>query len=222
MNIKTVSYYLKMELKNSQRLGLSKIRRKMINKSNFTIISNNCWGGMIYESYGLIKQTPTVGLYFLPKDYIKFIGNLEYYLSQKLKFIDPYSSKNLRAIKEIVKDKHYGEYPVGKIDDIEIYFLHYRSKKSAFEKWNRRINRIDFNHILFKFNDQNGCSLEDLINFKNLNLQNKICFTVLDNFKGEKEFIHIKDTQHNGFVDVFDEPFGKSKYLDVNLLINEL
>lgn len=42
------------------RCHFSNIRKKKIKNTNFTIISNNCWGGMIYESYALKKQTPTV------------------------------------------------------------------------------------------------------------------------------------------------------------------
>ena len=69
------------------RLKFANKRRNKINNDNFTIISNNCWGGMIYESYNLQKQSPTIGLFFKSSDYIKFISNLEYYLSQDLKFI---------------------------------------------------------------------------------------------------------------------------------------
>ena len=57
---------------------------KKIKDKEFTIISNNCWGGMIYESYGLQKQTPTVGLFIMPDDYIKFLRNLREYVSQEI------------------------------------------------------------------------------------------------------------------------------------------
>ena len=42
---------------------------------NKCIISNNCWGGVIYESYSLPKLSPTVGMYFSPKDYLKFVAD---------------------------------------------------------------------------------------------------------------------------------------------------
>lgn len=38
----------------------------------FTIISNNCWGGTVYESYGLPKQSPTVGMFVMPRDFETF------------------------------------------------------------------------------------------------------------------------------------------------------
>ena len=73
-------------------------RRKKLNKTRFTIISNNCWGGGIYERYNLVKQSPTIGLYILPGDYLKFISNIKHYLHCKLEFIDPNCSENKEYI----------------------------------------------------------------------------------------------------------------------------
>lgn len=47
-----------------KRVLFAKYRKKKLINSNFSIISNNCWGGMVYESYNLPKQSPTVGLFF--------------------------------------------------------------------------------------------------------------------------------------------------------------
>lgn len=62
-------------------------RRKQLKNTDFTIISNNCWGGMIYESYNLPKQSPTVGLFFMASDYIKFISDLRGFVNGELIFI---------------------------------------------------------------------------------------------------------------------------------------
>ena len=59
----------------------AKRRNKKLKEKEFTIISNNCWGGMTYECYNLRKDTPTIGLYFMSHDYIRFISNLKYYLT---------------------------------------------------------------------------------------------------------------------------------------------
>ena len=37
--------------------------KKLINK-DFTIISNNCWGGMVYEAYDLKKNVTNCWLVF--------------------------------------------------------------------------------------------------------------------------------------------------------------
>lgn len=56
-------------------------------KKPFTIISNNCWGGLVYQYYGFGYDTPTVGMYFFAEDYVKFVSNLKHYLEIDIHFI---------------------------------------------------------------------------------------------------------------------------------------
>ena len=70
---------IRLKINKFFRLTFAKKRNKKLKNKNFTIISNNCWGGMIYESYNLRKDSPTIGLFIMPKDYIKFIKNLKKY-----------------------------------------------------------------------------------------------------------------------------------------------
>ena len=84
---------LRLKILKIRREKLSTIRRKKLQISSFTIISNNCWGGMIYESYNLVKQSPTIGMFFFPSDYIKFISNLKFYIESPLKQISLDESK---------------------------------------------------------------------------------------------------------------------------------
>ena len=37
----------------------------------FTIISNNCWAGLVYQHFGLPYNTPTAGLFFFAQDYLE-------------------------------------------------------------------------------------------------------------------------------------------------------
>src|SRR5699024_4328392 len=62
-------------------------RRLKLTHRDITIISNNCWGGFIYQKYGLEYRTPTIGLFFLGDDYVKFCSKLEFYLSKPIEFI---------------------------------------------------------------------------------------------------------------------------------------
>ena len=164
-----------MKLKNA----FIKVKNKIeviINRSNlknkeFTIISNNCWGGMVYQKFGLKYNTPTIGLFFIGEDYIKFCSRLEYYTSIELEFINFNDSKNYDLIKE------QSEYPIAKLDDIEVYFMHYRSIEEAREKWNRRCERINFKNILFKISQREGYTKEFILQFSNLPWKNKIVFS---------------------------------------------
>jgi len=167
--------YLKKILGKLRR-GLNKIGSKEREKKlikNFTLISNNCWAGLTYEYLNQPFISPTIGLYFMPKDYLKFVSNLKYYVNQELHFISPKDSKYYGYLKETKQKKLF----VGKIKDIEIIFLHYSSEKDAKKKWHERCKKIDYNHIVYKFSDQNLCTKEDLEVFHKLKLKNKICFT---------------------------------------------
>lgn len=170
---------LRLKMLEIRRKAFAKQRRKHIVDPSFTIISNNCWGGMIYESYDLPKESPTVGLFFMASDYIKFLSNLHGYLESQLSFIDPQDSK---WKDQVSSDKRFGYYPVGVLDDgvngpIEIFFLHYKNEDEAREKWSRRIKRINWDRLLIKFNDQNGCSEQDLDDFMRLPYKHKVFFT---------------------------------------------
>ena len=168
---------LRLKLLKYYRIAFAKARRKELKNTEFTIISNNCWGGMVYESYDLPKESPTTGLFFMASDYIKFLSDIKGYLEKELVFIDP---KNSRYIDVLKSDKRFGSYPIGMLGDIEIMFLHYHSPQEAKDKWERRIKRINWDKLIVKFNDQNGCTADDVKAFANLPYKHKLFFTIKD------------------------------------------
>lgn len=191
-----------------------KKRRKKLKYKNFTIISNNCWGGLIYQSYGLQYNTPTIGLYFMADDYIKFVSNLKNYISKELVFINPLESKAHKLKNAEIT------FPVAKLDDIEIYFMHYKSEEEAKEKWTRRCKRINWNKIIYKFSNQNLCSQDLMEKFMELPLENKICFTNEKN--NIDDVIYIKQYIKSKDIKASYEPFGNSKYININNYLNKL
>lgn len=167
--------YLVRKIKNAKikldnKIEQNKNRKSLINK-DFTIISNNCWGGMIYTKYGLQYRTPTVGLYILGHDFVKLCSNFDWYINGELEFIKWEDSSFYSEIKD---EK---PYPVANLNDIEIYFMHYKSEEEAREKWERRKKRINPDCILFKLSQREDCSKSDIEKFVSLPLQNKICFS---------------------------------------------
>lgn len=147
-----------------------KRRNRRLKSKDFTIISNNCWGGAIYQKYGLEYRSPTVGLYILGHDFVKLCSDWERYMKLQLEFIPWESASYYYALKD--KEK----YPVAKLGDIEIYFMHYRSEQEAAEKWYRRAKRINPEKMIFKLSQREGCSKEDIEAFMALPLKNKVCF----------------------------------------------
>ena len=143
--------------------------RKRIGKRNFTIIANNCWAGRAYQYLGMPYLSPTVGMYFFAEDYLKFVTNLRFYLSLDLKFIDAKKSKYVDTLTSLNQlDK-----PIGLLDDVLIVFLHYHSENEAYEKWTRRTQRVNYDHIILKFSNMNLCTEDNMRQFSQLEFPNK-------------------------------------------------
>lgn len=157
---------------------LGRVRCKMLNNSDFTIISNNCWGGHVYRFFGLTYDSPTIGLYMFSEDYVKFVHHLKEYLDMPLKFITCKESR-YRDILE-TRGGHNTTCPIGMLGDIEIIFLHYHSSEEALEKWIRRKDRIHWDNMIFKMSEQNLCKFEYLKEFDSLQAKNKLVFTSKD------------------------------------------
>ena len=146
--------------------------KRSIKSKNFSVISNNCWAGRLYQYLDMPYLSPTAGLYFFAPDYIKFVSDLRRYLNTPLRFIKPEESKYYDELKK----RNQTEKPIGILDDVEIVFLHYKSKDEAEEKWNRRKKRVDFDNIFLKFSRANLCTDKEIEEFCNLQFKNKFVF----------------------------------------------
>ena len=193
----------------------SSYRRKKLKIKNPTIISNNCWAGIVSQYLGIKYYTSTIGLYFFSEEYIKFLERFDYYIKQKLEIID---TKDSKYYDEMIKKNHQNAI-VGKLDDVEIVFLHMKTGKEAIEKWNKRVKRINRRNIIFKFCEQNECSSEHIKRFKNLPFKNKICFTTKE-YPEYKSVIWFKDQVKNE--EVVRDYYESHKYLNIIDYINNM
>ena len=177
--------------------GHNKIRLK---NKNFTLIANNCNGSLICHDLGIRYNSPFVNLYLEPKEFIKYLSNMEYYNNCDIKFI-----------KE--KDR---DYPVGILDDIKIYFVHYNTNKEAEEKWNERKSRINLENLFVLMAERDECTMEDLIAFDNLSYENKIVFTHLpyDNIKSSFYIKGFENDKQVGECFRFKNRYTGKKYYD--------
>ncbi|MCR4673150.1 MAG: DUF1919 domain-containing protein [Lachnospiraceae bacterium] len=105
---------------------------------NVSIISQNCIAGVFYHDMGEQFLTPTVNLFFKEPDFVRFALNLEYYLSCELRMT-------------------WGEeYPIGYLDDVAVYFMHYDTCSEAKTVWERRKERVNFEKIMILATDMEG------------------------------------------------------------------
>lgn len=129
------------------------------------------------QDFGMKYNSPTLGLYFMYPDFIEFLSNLSFYLTDaKIEFVE--HSKYPIGDKRRAAWSHW--YPIGLLGGkVEIHFLHYHSEKEAAEKWYRRAKRVNFDNLLIIGMQQNLCTEKDIIDFDSLSFDNKIMFSTL-------------------------------------------
>lgn len=149
-------------------IRLSKWKRRIgLRCTDFTIISNNCTGGYVYQYFGVPYKTPTEGLYFTTEDYLKLVERPEYYFKHEVKLIDSRDSSLAKSGKDI-------HYPVGLIDDVEVYFMHYPDPHEALAKWYRRASRMNFDKLFFLLTETELATEDHIGKFSKL-LEAKKC-----------------------------------------------
>lgn len=76
--------------------------------------------------------------------------------------------------------------------------------------------------MIFKFNDQNGCTEKDLKNFIALPYENKVFFTVRNWNITDKCIVKIPQAFNSKFIYASHEPFGANLCFNVNKYLNNI
>jgi uncharacterized protein (DUF1919 family) len=123
-------------------------------KGDFVIISNNCWGIQLYQDIKKAYNTPFVGCYFYPDDYIALLQNFPEILFKETLRVSYFS-----------KREGVTSHPVGHLGKtIEIHFQHYNDFDEVYTKYQRRLLRMKESleknkaQVLVKFDDRLGAS----------------------------------------------------------------
>ena len=113
-----------------------KIFKKRLKNKDFTLITRDCIGGVLYHQLNLRFLSPTINLFFTPEDFNLFCLHLKDYIDAELE-----ESKE----KDIL-------YPVGLLSPknhspIKVRFMHYDTFEIAKKKWEERKTRINWDNI---------------------------------------------------------------------------
>ncbi len=191
----------------------AKSRYMSLNNTDFSIICNNCWAGYVYRRFSLPYLTPTVGCYIFATDFCKLCENLRFYMEQPLNFISYNDSK----YKDVLIERKHTEVPIAKLGDVEIVFLHYKTEEEAREKWTRRVARINYDNLIFKFSKMNQCGEEELKRFDSLEADKKICFVTSER-NDIKSAVFFKSCKNQN--DITDDTSEYQRYISIKKLIN--
>jgi len=151
-----------------------RIQSKKLKNKNITIISNNCIGGFVYQDFGLKYNSPTIGLQFSQSDFVKFLKSFDKYLSKDI--IEIKINDQVQKEFNILGGGNI-DFPIGKLDDITIFFQHYKTFNEAIIKWEERKKRINFNQLFFVFIGYDNTPIEIFQEFNSLPYKNKILLT---------------------------------------------
>lgn len=168
--------------------------RLRIRNRNFTILCSNCIGGIIYNRLGMQFLSPTINLFIRQYDFIKFIGNPQFYLSQELIFIET----------------EY-PFPVGLLGDIRIHFNHSDNEADARLDWERRKKRINWDNLYIIMYDRDGLTREQIYSLSCIRCKQLIVLSERDVYPELDYVYHIKRSginRNNDQVFLDDDFFG--------------
>ena len=143
---------------------LKQLRRRN-SDHDFSLITNDCVGGVICHDLGEQFRSPTVNLWLRNDQFLEFAQNLEYYLSCDI-IETPDDTK---------------PYPVGTIiprDDkhipIEVNFMHYPSFEEGYAKWKERSERVNYDRLYFIWHFFDEADTDDIKRFNGWNVRKHI------------------------------------------------
>ena len=190
------------------------VRTGLRNK-DFSILANNCWGGIVSRDRHLPYNSPTAGTYIFSKDYLRFLSDIHGYLETEMEKVPVQKSKYAEKLIAL----HGPEVVVGRLGDVEIVMLHYPTFAEAKEKWERRAKRIRWDNLLVKYSDQNEFEPEDFEVFRRLPFANKLFLTTNPDYKSDFTVV-IPDQWHEGYA--VDDIKSSFKVMNVNERLNNL
>lgn len=135
-------------------------KRLRLKNRDFSLISNNCNGGILCHELKVRFNTPIVNLYMSANDFIQFLEKMPYYLEVD---VTEYSSGR--------------KYPEGKLGDLILEFVHYESFTAAKIKWDERKKRINWQNLFVMMTEQDGATEDTVKRFDALPYKNKVIFT---------------------------------------------
>ena len=196
----------------NQRNKIGKQLSKKLIKDNFTIISDDCWGGQIYRQLSIPYSTPTVGLWIVENDYLQFIENLS-----NINTVDIYSVNS------------NADYPIGQSSFAKYHFLHYENFATAVQTFKRRHQRINWDRLLYKIDlEKPGYNEKHIKKWNAMKLPNSIAFysdRILKEWSGEiHNGVYIKNWDIDGskMFDISRSYFNIFKWLNEGVINKSL
>ena len=142
--------------------GFTLDKYRKLQRSRLSIFSRNCFGGLISNMLGLQFRSPTVNMFFIENEFVRFLRALRVYMEETPIFKEFAWEQNLKR-----------DYPVVTLGNVEIHMNHYRDFDEAVKIWNRRKARINWYNLFVTICTEDE---ETLREFDALPFGKKVCF----------------------------------------------
>jgi uncharacterized protein (DUF1919 family) len=134
-------------LKVLRRRVAARVMQLRVRCRDFSVISNDCWGGMAYEELSTRYASPFVGLFLVPEDFVTLAAELRESVEDEITFRDRSRHEYINEWRDDIGNA----YPIGVLrNGVEIQFLFYANAIDAKKRWERRLARINWSKLRFK------------------------------------------------------------------------
>lgn len=143
-----------------------------LKENSVSIISDNCWGGVLYHYLDLPFMSPFINFWIPNSDFVKMVSDLEGYMSCPLSMERQGDMRN---------------YPIGSLEiggeKVFFYFCHHDTFEEAQNDFERRKSRINWNNLFIKMHYAKGYihskhSIEDIARFEKIPYEKKVCLSL--------------------------------------------
>lgn len=188
-----------------------------------TIISNTCWGGMMTNYYGIQYNSVFTGSFMVGYEYLDMLKNWNTIDWENIKVVP-----NLEILHhQLPLANQELQYPVVilRINSdtyVHVHYPHYDMSYDIKSTWKRRLIRMNFDNLLFKFSKSRLATYDQLKRFCSLELDGQKLL-ITDNIMKFIRFEVVGDTkviQSNRMLlidEVVDEPIESLNNLNWNL-----
>jgi len=147
------------------------LNRAGLERDDFTVISNDCWGQALYEELGLPNRTPLVGSGMHADCFLRFLGDIPGYLASPLRFVatSRHASVNRLRLRRSI-------WPMAVLgEDVELHFLHYTTEADSRRAWEEGLRHVNLDRVVVKFTvDKDGALPKHAAQFDRMPFERKL------------------------------------------------
>ena len=117
---------------------------------------------------------------------------------------------------EFVEVESERPYPAGRLGDITVHFVHYKTFEEGVQKWEERKRRINWDNLFLVATEKDNCSYETIRRFDQLPYEHKVIFTHTEylEFASACYIKGFEEKEELGVLTFYKNQLLKRRYLD--------